>query len=97
MASEIAISDNVLMYAQDQIPSILSDRETIVFHVIFILFIVCPDDTFADSHTGTRLCVATCPGTVDSLAAPNLYGEPTTHTCVAKCLTPFTWADPHTR
>lgn len=38
-----------------------------------------------------------CPGTVDSLAAPNLYGDPDTKTCVAICITPSTWADPHTR
>lgn len=55
----------------------------------------CPTGTFADSYTGTRLCVNTCPGV--GTAAPNLYGDPTTHTCVSKCITVGTWADYQTR
>ena len=58
----------------------------------------CPDGTYADSHTGTRLCVALCPpGTTGTVAAPNLYGDPTTRTCEARCITPETWADYQTR
>jgi len=55
----------------------------------------CPTGSFADSYTGTRLCVPTCPGVGTS--APNLYGDPTTHTCVSKCITVGTWADYQTR
>jgi hypothetical protein len=55
----------------------------------------CPGNTYADSYTGTRLCVNTCPGVGTN--APNLYGDPTTHTCTNKCITPNTWADYITR
>lgn len=66
--------------------------------VIFLFYIVCPNGTYADSHTGTRLCVALCPpGVKNSVATPNLYGDPTTHTCVDRCITPYTWADYQTR
>lgn len=52
------------------------------YHVIYFKISVCTTG-FADSHTSTRLCVPQCPGTVDSLAAPNLYGDPDTKKCVA--------------
>lgn len=55
----------------------------------------CPPDTFADSYTGTRLCVPTCPGV--NTNPPNLYGDPTTRTCVNRCITVGTWADWQTR
>ena len=62
------------------------------------LYLVCPNGTYADSHTGTRLCVALCPpGSLSSTASPNLYGDPTTHTCVSRCITPDTWSDYQTR
>ena len=70
----------------------------IAFHVKINLFIVCPNGTYADSHSSSRLCVALCPpGTLSSTASPNLYGDPTTHTCVSRCITPYTWSDYQTR
>ena len=70
----------------------------IVFHVNIFIILVCPNGTYADSHTGTRLCVALCPpGVTSSTASPDLYGDPTTHTCVSRCITPYTWSDYQTR
>lgn len=92
------IQRNVRVFVLALLQSIPLVQEMIVFHVLFCLLLVCPNGTYADSHTGTRTCVALCPpGVTNSVAAPNLYGDPTTHTCVAKCITPHTWADSHTR
>ena len=63
-----------------------------------MLSLVCPNGTYADSYSASRLCVQYCPpGTLNSVSTPNLYGDPTTRTCVASCLTPGTWADYQTR
>lgn len=53
----------------------------IAFHVFFILFIKdCPNGTYADSDTGTRLCITDCPN-YSGTGGRDLYGDPTTHTC----------------
>lgn len=51
----------------------------------------CTAGTYADNFTGTRMCVSPCP------SSPNSFGDPSTHTCVLRCVTPSTWADSTTR
>ena len=96
VVSETATCDSVCPLAPAQPLWIPLAWEMTAFHVRLFLFLVCTTG-FADNYTGTRLCVDQCPGTVDSLAAPNYYGDPETKKCVLKCITPETWADPHTR
>jgi hypothetical protein len=58
----------------------------------------CPSTYYANTYNGARICVQLCPpGVTGSTAAPNLYGDPSTITCVASCVTPLTWADYQTR
>lgn len=58
----------------------------------------CPSTYYANTYNGVRICTQLCPpGTLGSVAAPNLYGDPSSISCVAKCLTPLTWSDPQTR
>ena len=62
----------------------------------------CPSTYYANTYNGARICVQLCPPTSTgvsgaALSAPDLYGDPTTITCVAACVTPLTWADPQTR
>lgn len=96
--SEMRIKESVWVCVQGLRQSTLSDLGQIVFHVNYLHNSDCPNGTYADSYTGTRLCVQYCPpGVLNSVTAPNLYGDPTTHTCVAKCITPHTWADRQTR
>lgn len=96
--SEIHIKGNVSLHVQDRHQSTLLALDLTVFHVKCVYNLVCPNGTYADSYSSTRLCVQYCPpGVLGSVAAPNLYGDPTTHTCVAKCITPDTWADFQTR
>ena len=57
----------------------------------------CPPTYYADTYNGIRLCVQLCSPGVPGVGAPNLYGDPSTITCVASCVTPLTWADYQTR
>jgi hypothetical protein len=57
----------------------------------------CPTNYYANTYNGARICVQLCPPSVVGTAAPNLYGDPTTKTCVSRCVTPLTWADYQTR
>lgn len=58
----------------------------------------CPTNYYANTYGGARICVQLCPpGVLGSTAAPDLYGDPSTISCVASCVTPLTWADPQTR
>lgn len=59
---------------------------------------VCPPNFYANTYNGVRECVQLCPpGVINSVATPNLYGDNQTKTCVSRCVTPLTWADPYTR
>lgn len=57
----------------------------------------CPSNYYATTYNGVRLCTPSCPPGVAGTAAPNLYGDPSTITCVSRCVTPLTWADYQTR
>lgn len=65
---------------------------------IYIGYLVCPPNYYSNIFNGSRNCVQLCPpGVIDSTAAPNLYGDNGTVSCVPRCVTPLRWADPHTR
>lgn len=58
----------------------------------------CPDTYYANTYNGARICTQLCPpGITGTTGAPNLYGDPSTITCVSRCVTPLTWADYQTR
>ena len=62
-----------------------------------IFNLACPNGTYADSDTGTRLCVTDCPDRTTIVGGRDLYGDPLTKTCEPKCIQPLTWADSQTR
>ena len=57
----------------------------------------CPSTYYANTYNGARICTQLCPPGDTSVNAPNLYGDPSTITCVSSCVTPLTWADYQTR
>ena len=57
----------------------------------------CPPTYYANTYNGVRICQRLCPPSVVGTAAPNLYGDPSTITCVRACVTPLTRADPPPR
>ncbi len=96
VGSVIRTATFVLPFAQDLPRSVISAMEIIVSSVSFLFYSACPDGTYADSDTGTRLCITDCPD-YTATGGRNLYGDPLTHTCEPKCIKPLMWADFQTR
>ena len=95
---EILTSIFASVYARDPRQSVSSPTDQIVLQVFFLLFLVCPPTFYSNTHNGVRNCVQLCPpGVINSVAAPNLYGDNQTMSCVPRCVSPLHFADPHTR
>jgi uncharacterized protein YqkB len=94
----ILISTYVSVFVQDPIQLAYLLTILTVFQVILNNNLVCPPTFYSNTYNGVRECIQLCPpGTIDSLTAPNLYGDNGTQSCVSSCVTPLRWADPHTR